>query len=42
MKDFNYYSPTEVVFGKESEKAIGKLVKKYGASKFGCQKSTYS
>ena len=33
MKDFNYYSPTEVVFGKESEKAIGKLVKKYGASK---------
>ena len=33
MKDFHYYTPTEVVFGKESEKEIGRLVKKYGANK---------
>ena len=33
MKDFNYYSPTEVVFGKESEKAIGKLVKNHNEKK---------
>lgn len=33
MKDFNYYTPTEVVFGKESEKEIGRLVKKDGANK---------
>lgn len=33
MKDFNYYTPTEVVFGKESEKEIGRLVKKHGANK---------
>lgn len=33
MKDFHYYAPTEVVFGKESEKEIGHLVKKHGANK---------
>ncbi|MBQ9229707.1 MAG: iron-containing alcohol dehydrogenase [Prevotella sp.] len=32
MKDFNFYAPTRVVFGKESEKNIGKLVKEYGGS----------
>lgn len=30
MKDFNYYAPTEVVFGKESEEQVAQLVKKYG------------
>lgn len=33
MRDFSFYAPTEVVFGKESEKKIGKLVGKYGGSK---------
>lgn len=33
MKDFVYYAPTEVVFGKESEAQIGKLVRKYGGSR---------
>lgn len=33
MKDFNYYSPTQVVFGKQSEEAVADLVKKYGGTK---------
>ena len=33
MKDFNYYAPTEVVFGKESEEQEARLVKKYGGTK---------
>ena len=33
MKDLNFYAPTEVVFGKESEKQISQLVRKYGGSK---------
>ena len=33
MKDFVYYAPTEVVFGKESEKQVASLVKKYGGKK---------
>ncbi len=33
MKDFDYYAPTEVVFGKDSEKEIGRLLRKYGAHK---------
>ena len=33
MKDFNYYAPTEVVFGKESEEQVAQLVKKYGGTK---------
>lgn len=32
IKDFNFYAPTRVVFGKESEKNIGKLVRDYGGS----------
>ena len=32
IKDFNFYAPTRVVFGKESEQQIGKLVKDYGGS----------
>lgn len=33
MKDFNFYAPTEVIFGKNSEEQIGKMAKKYGATK---------
>ena len=33
MKDFTYYTPTEVVFGKESEERVAHLVKKYGGTK---------
>ena len=33
MKDFNFYSPTEVVFGKQSEEQVAQLVRKYGGTK---------
>ena len=33
MKDFNYYAPTEVVFGEHSEEQVAALVNKYGGSK---------
>ncbi len=33
MKDFNFYSPTQVVFGKQSEEQVAQLVKKYGGTK---------
>jgi len=33
MKDFNFYSPTRIVFGKDSENKIGELVKDNGAKK---------
>lgn len=33
MKDFNYYAPTEVVFGKDSEEQVASLVKRYGGTK---------
>ena len=33
MKDFNYFAPTEVVFGKQSEEQVARLVKKYGGTK---------
>ena len=33
MKDFNYYAPTEVVFGKKSEEQVAQLVRKYGGTK---------
>lgn len=33
MIDFNYYTPTEVVFGKESEEKTARMVKKYGGTK---------
>ena len=33
MKDFNYYAPTEVVFGKQSEEQVALMVKKYGGTK---------
>ncbi|MBR5509915.1 MAG: iron-containing alcohol dehydrogenase [Lachnospiraceae bacterium] len=33
MVNFEYYAPTQVVFGKDTELQTGKLVKEYGASK---------
>ena len=33
MDNFNFYSPTEFVFGLEREKECGELVKKYGGTK---------
>ena len=33
MKDFNYYAPTEVVFGRKSEEQVAQLVRKYGGTK---------
>lgn len=33
MKDFNYYAPTEVVFGRDSESKVGELVRKYQGTK---------
>ena len=33
MKDFNYYAPTEVVFGEQAEEQVTALVKKYGGTK---------
>jgi hypothetical protein len=33
MKDFKYYAPTEVVFGKESEEKVAQLVKHYQGNK---------
>lgn len=33
MKDFKYYAPTQVVFGKDAEQKTGDLVKQYGGTK---------
>ena len=33
MKDFMYYAPTKVVFGKNTEAQVGKLVKEFGGKK---------
>ena len=33
LKDFNFYAPTRVVFGRDAESRIGQLVKDCGASK---------
>ena len=32
IKDFNFYAPTRVVFGREAESKIGQLVKAHGAT----------
>ena len=32
MFDFNYYTPTQVVFGKDTENRAGELVKRYGGT----------
>ena len=33
MKDFNYYAPTRVVFGRESEAKLPELIRQYGGTK---------
>ena len=33
MENFNFYSPTEFVFGKDCENEVGNYVKKYGGTK---------
>ncbi len=33
MLNFNYYAPTKVVFGKDTEKQAGQLVKEFGGTK---------
>lgn len=33
MENFNYYNGTRYVFGKDTEKEVGKYLKKYGATK---------
>ena len=33
MKDFNYYAPTQVVFGEHSEEQVAQLTKHYGGTK---------
>lgn len=33
MKDFNFYAPTQVVFGRSSEEKLGALIKHYGGHK---------
>ena len=33
MKDFNFYSPTQVVFGRQSEEQVAALVKRWGGTK---------
>ena len=33
MKDFVYYAPTEIVFGKEAELKAASMIKKYGGSR---------
>ena len=33
MNNFQFYSPTEFIFGKETENECGKYVKKHGGTK---------
>ena len=33
MQSFEYYTPTKVIFGKDKENEIGKVVKGYGANR---------
>ena len=46
MKDFNYYAPTEIVFGEHSEEQVAQLIKRYGGTKvlvhYGGQSATRS
>lgn len=33
MQNFQYYAPTQVVFGRDTEKQVAELVKKYGGTR---------
>ena len=46
MFDFEYYTPTKVVFGKNSEHEIGRLIKQFSGSRvlihYGGQRAVHS
>lgn len=33
MQNFQYYAPTQVVFGRDTENQVAELVKKYGGNR---------
>ncbi|MBP5506696.1 MAG: iron-containing alcohol dehydrogenase [Prevotella sp.] len=33
MKDFNFYAPTEIVFGRQAEEQVAQLIRKYNGNK---------
>ena len=33
IKDFNYYAPTRIVFGRDSEKQLAQLIRQYGGTR---------
>ena len=33
MKDFNFYAPTEVAFGRNAEERLPELIKKHGGQR---------
>lgn len=33
MKNFNYYTPTQVVFGRGAEDSVAQMVQQYGGTK---------
>lgn len=33
MQNFKYYAPTQVIFGRDTEKQVAELVKKYGGTR---------
>ena len=33
MKDFEFYTPTKVIFGREKENQVGEIIKSYGFQK---------
>lgn len=33
MQNFQYYAPTQVVFGRDTENQVAELVKEYGGSR---------
>ena len=33
MQNFEFYAPTRMIFGKDTHKQVGKLVKEYGFKK---------
>ena len=33
IKDFNFYAPTRIVFGRESESQLPQLIKAHGGSR---------
>ena len=42
MRDFEYYAPTKVFFGKEKHKEVGKIISEYGYKTIMLQYGKYS